>query len=53
MLCDYRCIRCTGPMNTMCDMCRNGFYKWTTGNVCDNYCPIGQYIGLDLAHPDN
>ncbi len=53
MLCDYRCVRCTGPMNTMCDMCRNGYYLWTTSTVCDNYCPIGQYIGLDLSFPDS
>lgn len=53
MLCDYRCIKCNGSMNTMCDLCRNGYYKWTNLRVCDNFCPIGQYIGSDLAYPDN
>ncbi len=27
MLCDFRCIRCTGPRNTQCTICRNGYYK--------------------------
>lgn len=39
MLCDSRCIQCTGPLNTQCGMCRNNYYKWVTHTVCENYCP--------------
>lgn len=38
-------------MNTQCSACRNMYYKWVGNTVCDNYCPIGQYIALDQASP--
>lgn len=39
MLCDSRCIQCTGPLNTECGMCRDTYYKWTTHTNCLPYCP--------------
>lgn len=53
MLCDYRCIKCSGPLNTQCTACRNMFYLWTNNTICDDVCPSGQYKGLDLAFPLN
>lgn len=53
MLCDYRCIKCVGPLNTDCSKCRNYFYLWKNNTVCDDICPIGQYIALDHAYPAN
>jgi hypothetical protein len=53
MLCDYRCIQCTGPRNTQCSMCRNKYYKWQNISICDDMCPIGQYIALDQPYPAN
>lgn len=51
MLCDYRCIKCTGPYNSNCSECRNFNYKWVGNTICDSYCPGFQYIGLDLPFP--
>jgi hypothetical protein len=53
MLCDYRCIKCVGPLNTDCSKCRNYFYLWMNNTVCDDICPIGQYIALDHSYPSN
>lgn len=53
MLCDFRCIKCTGPRNTQCSICTNGYYKWTNNTICEEYCPVGQYIARDLAYPAN
>ena len=39
MLCDYRCIQCTGPINLQCSTCRDQFYKWVTHTNCLPYCP--------------
>ena len=29
------------------------YYKWVGYSICDNFCPIGQYIALDQPHPIN
>lgn len=53
MLCDYRCITCSGPLNTQCTRCRNGIYLWMSKTVCEEFCPIGQYIARDQPSPIN
>lgn len=44
LLCDDRCIKCDGPLNSNCTACRNNYYKWTHTTICDNYCPGFQWI---------
>lgn len=39
MLCDYRCMQCSGPYNYQCSICTNGFYKWNDYSHCFSYCP--------------
>ena len=51
-LCDYRCVQCDGPLNVNCFLCANFYYKWqpvggVTMNICEDFCPDGQYIALD------
>lgn len=51
-LCDFRCLKCTGPLNTECTVCADNYYKWqdingTVQNTCDSSCPNYQYVAVD------
>ena len=54
MRCDYRCMKCFGPINTNCTACINHYYLWTNATVCSSLCPTGQYqLNISAPYPDN
>jgi hypothetical protein len=53
-LCDFRCMKCTGPTNFACSLCVNNYYKWTNDTVCESYCPVGQFQqNISTSYPNN
>lgn len=53
-LCDFRCMKCTGPTNFECSLCVNHYFKWTNDTVCESYCPVGQFQqNISTTYPNN
>jgi len=52
-LCDFRCLKCSGPSNWNCSQCVNLYYKWTNASVCESFCPEGQFQLISSSYPDN